>query len=42
MRKARILQLLRTMLKKKKNNTNDYYTKFVQYLEQIETELKNK
>ena len=42
MRKARILQLLRTMLKKKKNNTNDYYFKFVQYLEQIETELKNK
>jgi hypothetical protein len=29
-------------VKKKKNNTNDYYSKFVQYLEQIETELKNK
>ena len=29
-------------VKKKKNNTNDYYFKFVQYLEQIETELKNK
>ena len=29
-------------VKKKKNNTNDYYFKFVQYLEKIETELKNK
>ena len=29
-------------VKKKKNNNNDYYSKFVQYLEQIETELKNK